>query len=110
MATRRDFLKLLCTVTAAGVLVPELVKPERRFWQVGANLGEPPPYPLDEMRGLFGIEASRGGLWSGVNYHPGVLTWEQLQDGMANAAKMAHESTTIERTIAEFWADRSLRG
>lgn len=39
---RRDFLKLFGTgvaVTAAGIIVPELVKPERRFWQVGAALG-----------------------------------------------------------------------
>lgn len=35
---RRDFLRSLMSgaaVTAAGLLVPELVKPERRIWQVG---------------------------------------------------------------------------
>jgi hypothetical protein len=42
---RRDFIRSMlagASVTAAGLIVPELLKPGRRIWAVGANIGRWP--------------------------------------------------------------------
>jgi hypothetical protein len=63
---RRNFLKMFsagATLTAAGLLVPELLKPDRRIWQVGASIGSrrplidivcvDPPAPVAEFANVW---------------------------------------------------------
>lgn len=55
MTSRCDFLKMFsagATLTAAGLLVPELLKPERRIWAVGADLRH--ATLSDELRAAYG--------------------------------------------------------